>query len=99
MLYLVLKWRNLDVRKKTIDMLKQAPFREDMWIRSSILELAEWNLGEEEECCTALPPNRPLPNVARIYCETGRGKVVDRRTVTVVGYNKGAVDPNDDNVF
>ncbi|OCL06271.1 hypothetical protein AOQ84DRAFT_256279, partial [Glonium stellatum] len=39
--YLVLKCPNLELRRKAIDLLKQAPSREGMWKRESVLEVAE----------------------------------------------------------
>lgn len=95
--YLILKCRDLGLRRKAIDLLKQAPPREGMWQRESVIDIAEWKILKEEQGRGGLPPTSKLPNCARIYAEGATEKVVGGRMVTVLRYRRGAahLDGND----
>jgi hypothetical protein len=89
LLYLVLKCRDIEIRRKAIYLLKQAPVREGMWERESVLEFAKWKVQKEE--VYRKYPTDQLPNYARIYAEGAREKAINGKRVTIIRYKRGSI--------
>lgn len=97
LLYLVLKCRDIKIRSKAIDLLKQAPVREGMWERESVLEFAKWKVQKEE--VYRKHPTDQLPNHARIYAEGAREKVTNEKRVTIIRYKRGSTIAGGEDVW
>ncbi|KAF8855211.1 hypothetical protein BDZ45DRAFT_626676 [Acephala macrosclerotiorum] len=67
--HLCLKCRVLCLRRRAIALLKQAPEREGMWHRDSIIKYCEWKISVEESWRGDVSTNEPLPEFARMYAE------------------------------
>jgi hypothetical protein len=98
LLYVVLKCRDIELRTKAVDLLKQAPVREGMWKRESVLELAEWKV-QKEEAYRKSDPHNTLPNHARIYAEGAREKVVNGKRETIILYKRGSTIEGGEDVW
>jgi len=90
--YVVLKCRNLALRRKALSLLELAPCREGMWYRQDAIEYAEWKIGIEERHRGQLSETEPLPEVARIYNEQMKEVFLDGRQRTVVSFQWRGVD-------
>jgi hypothetical protein len=98
LLYIVLKCRDVGIRTKAVDLLKQAPVREGMWKRESVLELAEWKV-QKEEAYRKPHPYDTLPNHARIYAEGARERVIDGKRETIILYKRGSTIEGGEDVW
>ena len=104
--YVLLKCRDLRIRREAIELLHECPEREGMWDRAAILELTEWKIAKEEQWREFLGVSEldPMPEQARIYCEKPQSRVVQGRSVTVVTYKRGAyggiadIEPDEEEV-
>ena len=90
--YIVLKCRDLEIRRAAIALLKQAPAREGMWLRDCVVQYAEWKVAMEEQGRGGLLDTDTLPESARIYGETAREAVVEGKRVTVLCFRRGRAD-------
>jgi hypothetical protein len=90
--YVLLKCRDLHIRREATALLQECPEREGMWDRSAIMELTEWKIAKEEQGRAFLGVSElePLPEHARIYCEKPRTQIIHGQSVTVVSYKRGA---------
>jgi hypothetical protein len=87
--FVALKCRVLRLRRKAIDILKQAPKQEGLWRRETVVRYAEWKLQTEEEERGSTPESEPLPQCARIV-EKHRGyKEVDGMRIPRWEFKKG----------
>ena len=94
-----LKCRYLDIRKRAITLLKQAPEREGICQRDSCVEFAEWKMQMEERRRGVLPETEPLPEMARITSERGREAIIEGKLVTMVRFKRGLADRIGENEF
>ncbi|KAE9362684.1 hypothetical protein N431DRAFT_424500 [Stipitochalara longipes BDJ] len=88
LLYVILKCRNLALRRKALSLLKLAPCREGMWYRQDVIEYAEWKIHIEERGRGQLSEAEPLPEEARIWNEHKREVVIDGRQKVVVSFQR-----------
>jgi hypothetical protein len=84
--YLILKCRNLALRRKALLLLKLSPYREGMWHRPDVIQYAEWKIGIEERGRGQLSETGALPKGARIWDEGMKDVVIDGRPRAVVGF-------------
>jgi hypothetical protein len=84
LLYVILKCRNLALRRKALLLLKLAPCREGMWYHQDIVEYAEWKICIEERGRGQLSETEALPEEARIWNEQMKEVFIDGRPRTVV---------------
>ncbi|KAH6687224.1 hypothetical protein F5X68DRAFT_231702 [Plectosphaerella plurivora] len=84
--YVVLKCRNLALRRKALSLLRLAPCREGMWYRQDTIEYAEWKIGTEERGRGQLSEAEALPQKARVYNEHMTGVMTEGRQKTVVSF-------------
>jgi len=90
--YVVLKCRNLALRRKALSLLELAPCREGMWSRQDVIEYAEWKIGIEERGRGQLPETDVLPEEARISKERMKEVVIGGRQRTVVSFQWQGTD-------
>ncbi|KAG4434570.1 hypothetical protein IFR05_009956 [Cadophora sp. M221] len=64
--FLVLKCRDLALRRKAIVLLELAPYREGMWRRDDVLHWCRWKTDAEEQGRGDIPTTDPLPESARL---------------------------------
>ncbi|KAH6661583.1 hypothetical protein B0J14DRAFT_611993 [Halenospora varia] len=84
--YVVLKCRNLALRRKALSLLKLAPCREGMWYRQDVIEYVEWKIDIEERGRGQLLETEALPEEARVYNEHMKEVVINGRQRTVVSF-------------
>jgi hypothetical protein len=84
--YLILKCRNLALRRKGLSLLKLSPYREGMWVRPEVIQYVEWKIGIEERGRGQLSEAEALPEEARIWDERMKAVFIDGRPRTVVGF-------------
>lgn len=99
LLYIILKCRNLALRRKALLLLKLAPCREGMWYRQDIIEYAEWKICIEERGREQLSEAEVLPEEARVWNEHMREVTIDGRQKTVVSFqrrSKGCIEYSED---
>jgi hypothetical protein len=82
--YVILKCRNLALRRKALSLLKRAPCREGMWYRQDVIEYAEWKIGIEERGRGQLWETEALPEEARVWNEYMKAVIITGRLRTVV---------------
>ena len=90
--YVVLKCRNLTLRRKALSLLEMAPCREGMWYRQDAIEYAEWKIGIEERGRGQLLESETLPEEARISHEQMKEVFIDGRKRTVVSFKWRSMD-------
>ncbi|KAH9207646.1 hypothetical protein DL95DRAFT_527798 [Leptodontidium sp. 2 PMI_412] len=64
--FLVLKCRDLTLRRKATALLELAPYREGMWRRDDVLHWCKWKTDMEEQGRGDVPDTDPLPESARL---------------------------------
>ncbi|KAH7317769.1 hypothetical protein BKA65DRAFT_515167 [Rhexocercosporidium sp. MPI-PUGE-AT-0058] len=64
--FLVLKCRDLTLRRKAIALLELAPYQEGMWGRDGVLAWCKWKTEVEEKGRGDVPESEPLPESARL---------------------------------
>jgi hypothetical protein len=64
-----LKCRILRIRRKAMDLMRQAPEQEGLWMRNDCLSFLEWKINTEETDRGDVPETEPLPLGARISQE------------------------------
>ncbi|KAH7354523.1 hypothetical protein B0T11DRAFT_246245, partial [Plectosphaerella cucumerina] len=84
--YVVLKCRNLDLRRKGLSLLRLAPCREGMWYREDTIAYAEWKIGIEERGRGQLSEAEALPESARVSNEHLKEVIIGGRQKTVVSF-------------
>lgn len=84
--YVILKCRNLPLRRKVLSLLRQAPCREGMWYREDVIEYAEWKIGIEERGRGQLSEAEALPEKARVFNEHMQEVMIDGLPKTVVSF-------------
>lgn len=84
--YVVLKCRNLALRRKALSLLNLAPCREGIWHRQDVIEYAEWKIRFEERGRRQLLETEALPEEARVSNENMEEVVIDGRPRTVVSF-------------
>jgi hypothetical protein len=84
--YVVLKCRNLALRRKALALLALAPCREGMWYRQDVIEYANWKIGIEERGRAGLRETEPLPEEARVWNERMREVVIDGQQKTAISF-------------
>ncbi len=97
--YLVLKCRDLNLRMRAIEFMRQAPSQEGLWKRQSIIDFAIWKVKKEEEGRGEVGPTGKLPHHARIFAEGAREQFIDGKRVTVVRYKRGSDAFSEEDVF
>ena len=73
--YVVLKCRNLALRRKALALLALAPCREGIWYRQDVIEYANRKIGIKERGRAGLRETEPLPEEARVWNERMTGVV------------------------
>jgi hypothetical protein len=91
--YLILKCRNLALRRKALSLLKLSPYREGMWHRLEVIQYVVWKTGIEERGRGQLSETEILPEEARIWDERMNEVVIDGRPRTVVGFSMAEQRP------
>jgi len=84
--YVVLKCRNLALRRKALALLALAPCREGMWYRQDVIAYANWKIGIEERGRAGLPETEPLPEEARVWNERMTEVVFDGQQKTAISF-------------
>ena len=84
--FVVLKCRNLALRRKALALLALAPCREGMWYRQDVIEYANWKIGIEERGRAGLPETEPLPEEARVWNERMTEVVCDGQQKTAISF-------------
>jgi hypothetical protein len=82
--YVILKCRNLALRRKALSLLEMSPYQEGMWHRPDVIQYAEWKVGIEERGRGQLTETEALPEEARIWNERMKAVVIDGHPRTVV---------------
>ncbi|PMD49467.1 uncharacterized protein K444DRAFT_671072 [Hyaloscypha bicolor E] len=67
--FLALKCRVLPLRRQAGSLLRQAPDREGMWRRESVIKVCGWKIAMEEQGRSCLSETDVLPEAARIFKE------------------------------
>ena len=97
--YVVLKCRNLSLRRKALSLIRQAPYREGMWYRQDVIEYAEWKIGIEERGRGRLSETEALPEDARVLNEHMKEVIIDGRRRTVMSFewqSNGCIEYGED---
>jgi hypothetical protein len=84
--YLILKCRNLALRRKALSLIKRAPCREGIWYRRDVIEYSEWKIRTEERGRGQLSETEALPEEARVSNEQMNEVVINGRKKTVVSF-------------
>jgi Fungal Zn(2)-Cys(6) binuclear cluster domain len=86
--YVILKCRNLALRRKALSLLRVSPYREGMWHRPDVIQYAEWKIDIEERGRGQLSETEPLPEEARIWNERMEDVVIDGRPRTLIRFQR-----------
>lgn len=81
--YIALKCRDPTIRGKALDLLKQAPEREGIFHRDTILTAAAWKVAMESQWSGEQQGTDRPPEAARIYAERIRDATNDGEAATV----------------
>jgi hypothetical protein len=65
--YTLIYCRVLSIRRRAIELLRRAPYREGHWCREHALRYAVWKVATEERGRGDLPESSLLPDSARVY--------------------------------
>jgi hypothetical protein len=90
--YVILKCRNLELRRRALSLLELAPCREGMWYRQDAVEYAKWKIGIEERNRGQSSEMDALPEVARISNERMQEVIIDGRKRVLVSFQRQSVD-------
>ncbi|EPE32052.1 Zn2/Cys6 DNA-binding protein [Glarea lozoyensis ATCC 20868] len=78
--FVSIKCRLLRVRRKAMEIIRQAPEQEGLWIRNDTLNFCEWKINIEEAGRGDVPETEPLPLSARITHEHLSNHAIDLDT-------------------
>ena len=90
-LFLVaIKCRQPTIRRRAVALLKKAPEREGIWVRTDCLSHAEWKISAEEQGHKeSMAKGGVLPVSARICGERPKQTVIAGQLVTVMTFRRG----------
>jgi hypothetical protein len=78
--FVCIKCRLLPVRRKAMEIIRQAPEQEGLWIRNDTVKFCEWKINTEEADRGDIPEMEPLPLRARITQEHLANNAFDLET-------------------
>jgi hypothetical protein len=89
--YIVLRCRDMHIRRQAVQLLLLCPDSESIWQRTSLIAFCNWKIGiEEKGRPQGAHDTDPLPENARVYAEKARELVRDGQTLTVIRFKRGA---------
>lgn len=89
---LVLKCRDIQLRRKALALLKRSPEQEGLWRRAAVVAHSEWKINFEERGRGELSESSPLPESARIHQEHLRYEVRDGKQVPMLVFRRSSVN-------
>ena len=88
---LVLKCRDIHLRRKALALLKRSPEQEGVWRRAATVAFSEWKIDFEERGRGELPESSMLPESARIHQERVVHEIKGGKRVAMILYRRSSV--------
>lgn len=90
--YIVLRCRDMHIRREAVQLLQLCPDSESIWQRTSLIAFCNWKINiEEKGRPQGAHETDPLPENARVYAEKARELVRDGQTRMVIRFKRGAL--------